>query len=44
MKRYFHLMYPNLRKLNRASDYCDGCHSLERDLLTAKSEEEYRQI
>ena len=38
MRRYFHLLYQNLRKIDRVSDYCDECHSLERDLLTPKSE------
>ena len=44
MERYFKIMYPELRKMSKASDYCDQCHELERDLLVAKSEFEYTQI
>ena len=44
MERYFKIMYPELRKMSKASDYCDLCHELERDLLVAKSEFEYAQI
>jgi len=35
VKKYYKLLYPNLRKMKSYEDYCTICFELERDIVVA---------
>ena len=35
IKKYFKILYPNIRKMKGYEDYCNDCFELERDIISA---------